>query len=105
MGRTRRTRDRPHENTRGADSEADSGVGRVETLQAALPLDDPDLLLPVPLSILHVLVLQYPCRSPTKLGGIILYRGYSCGVMKTKRSGGPGGQIYTLPERWQIEPR
>ena len=90
MGRTRRTRDRPHENTSGADSEADSGVGRVETLQAVLPLDDPDLLLPVPLSILHVLVagpplLQAPARSAlSRATSMDIYERNGCGKELTR---------------------
>ena len=55
----RHTADRTRKKERAAQrSEADSGVGRVEALQAVLALDDPDFLLPIPLSILHVLVLQ-----------------------------------------------
>ena len=40
-------------------------------------------------------------RSPTKLGGII--EGTRAVMENKVRT--PGGQIYTLPERWQIEPR
>jgi len=40
-------------------------------------------------------------RSPTKLGGII--EGTRAVMENQVRT--PGGQIYTLPERWQIEPR
>ena len=42
-----------------------------------------------------------PCRSATKLAGII--EGTRAVMENKVRT--PGGQIYTLPERWQIEPR